>query len=90
RMYWAMRITPWRGSSLVIFRASLRKRRSRFERQSPICLARVSTGFSLVLLVASAVAALAAGLTYAFVSPVETAPVRLRAAPETATPEFLD
>jgi len=49
-----------------------------------------ATGFSLVLLVASAVAALAAGLTYAFVSPVETAPVRLRAAPETATPEFLD
>jgi hypothetical protein len=49
-----------------------------------------ATGFSLVLLVASAVAALAAGLTYAFVSPVETAPVRLRAAPDTGTPELLD
>ena len=49
-----------------------------------------ATGFSLVLLVAGAVAALAAGLTFAFVSPVETAPVRLRAAPETAIPELLD
>jgi hypothetical protein len=49
-----------------------------------------ATGFSLVLLVAGAVAALAAGLTHAFVSPVETAPVRLRAAPEMATPELLD
>ena len=49
-----------------------------------------ATGFSLVLLVAGFVAALAAGLTFAFVSSVETAPVRLRAAPETATPELLD
>jgi hypothetical protein len=49
-----------------------------------------ATGFSLVLLVAGAVAALAAGLTFASVSPVETAPVRLRAAPETAIPELLD
>ena len=49
-----------------------------------------ATGFSLVLLVAGAVAAVAAALTFAFVSPAETAPVRLRAAPETATPEFLD
>ena len=49
-----------------------------------------ATGFSLVLLVAGVVAALAAGLTFAFVSSVETAPVRLRAAPETATPELLD
>ena len=49
-----------------------------------------ATGFTLVLLVAGAVAALAAGLTFAFVSPVETAPVRLRAAPETATPDLLD
>jgi hypothetical protein len=49
-----------------------------------------ATGFSLVLLVAGAVAALAAGLTFAFVSPAETAPVRLRAAPETAIPELLD
>jgi hypothetical protein len=55
-------------------------------------LARVSfaSGFTLVLLAAGVTAALAAGLTFAFVSPVETAPVRLRAAPEMATPEFLD
>jgi hypothetical protein len=49
-----------------------------------------ATGFSLVLLVAGAVAALAAGLTFGFVSPAETAPVRLHAAPETAIPELLD
>ena len=47
-------------------------------------------GFALVLLVAGAVAALAAGLTFAFVSPAETAPLRLRAAPETEIPELLD
>jgi MFS family permease len=39
-----------------------------------------ATGFSLVLVVAGGVAALAAGLTFAFVSAVETAPVRLRRA----------
>jgi hypothetical protein len=49
-----------------------------------------ATGFALVLLVASALAAIAAGLTFAFVSPAETAPVRLRAAPESAFPELLD
>jgi EmrB/QacA subfamily drug resistance transporter len=49
-----------------------------------------ATGFSLALLVAGVVAALAAGLTFAFVSPVETAPVRLRGAPETAMPDLLD
>jgi MFS family permease len=49
-----------------------------------------ATGFSLVLLVAGAVAAVAAALTFAFVSPAETAPVRLRAALETAIPELLD
>ena len=49
-----------------------------------------ATGFSLVLLVAGAVAVVAAALTFAFVSPAETAPVRLRAAPETAIPELLD
>jgi hypothetical protein len=43
-----------------------------------------------VLLVAGFVAAVAAGLTFAFVSPVETAAVRLRAAPEAPAPEFLD
>ena len=55
-------------------------------------LARVSfaSAFTLVLLAAAVTAALAAGLTFAFISPVETAPVRLRAAPETAIPEFLD
>jgi MFS family permease len=49
-----------------------------------------ATGFSLVLLVAGFVAAVAAGLTFAFVSPVETAPVRLRAAPDAPAPELLD
>jgi hypothetical protein len=44
----------------------------------------------LVLLAAGVTAALAAALTFAFISPVETAPVRLRAAPETAIPELLD
>ena len=55
-------------------------------------LARVSfaSGFTLVLLAAGVTAALAAGLTYAFVSSMETAPVRLRAVPETATREFFD
>ena len=47
-------------------------------------------GFALVLLVAGAFAALAAALTFAFVSPAETAPVRLRAAPESEIPELLD
>jgi hypothetical protein len=41
-------------------------------------------------LVAGVVAPLAAGPTFAFVSPVETAPVRLRTAPEMATPDFID
>ncbi len=45
-------------------------------------------GFALVLLVAGAVAALTGGLTFAFVSPAETAPLRLRAAPETVAPEL--
>jgi MFS family permease len=55
-------------------------------------LARVSfaSGFTLVLLAAGVTAALAAALTFGFVSPAETAPVRLRAAPETAIPELLD
>jgi EmrB/QacA subfamily drug resistance transporter len=55
-------------------------------------LARASfaSGFTLVLLAAGVTAALAAALTFAFVSPVETAPIRLRAVPETATPELLD
>ena len=47
-------------------------------------------GFALVLLVAGAFAALAAALTFVFVSPAETAPVRLRAAPESEIPELLD
>jgi hypothetical protein len=34
--------------------------------------------------------AVSAALTFGFVSPAETAPVRLRAAPETAIPELLD
>jgi hypothetical protein len=41
-------------------------------------------------LAAGVTAALAAALTFAFISPVETAPVRLRATPETAIPELLD
>ncbi len=55
-------------------------------------LARASfaSGFTLVLLAAGVTSALAAALTFAFVSPVETAPVRLRAVPETATSELLD
>ena len=55
-------------------------------------LARLSfaSGFTLVLLAAGVTAALAAALTFGFVSPTETAPVRIRAAPEMATPDFLD
>ncbi len=47
-------------------------------------------GFALVLLVAGAVAAVAAALTFAFVSPAETAPLRMRAAPKPEIPELLD
>jgi hypothetical protein len=55
-------------------------------------LARASfaSGFTLVLLAAGMTAALAAALTFGFVSPVETAPVRLRAVPDTGTPELVD
>ena len=55
-------------------------------------LARVSfaSGFTLVLLAAGVTAALAAALTFGFVSPVETAPARLRAVPGTGTSELLD
>ncbi len=55
-------------------------------------LARVSfaSGFSLVLLAAGVTAALAAALTFGFVSPIETAPVRIRAVADTGTPELLD
>ena len=55
-------------------------------------LARVSfaSGFALVLLVAGVTAAFAAALTFAFISPAETAPVRIRAVPDTGTPEMLD
>jgi hypothetical protein len=55
-------------------------------------LARVSfaSGFTLVLLAAGVTAALAAALTFGFVSPVETAPARLRAVPDTGTSELLD
>ena len=49
-----------------------------------------ASGFTTVLLAAGVTAALAAALTFGFVSPAETAPVRLRAAPETAIPELLD
>ena len=49
-----------------------------------------ASGFTLVLLVAGVTAAVAAALTFAFVSPAETAPIRLRAAPERAIPELLD
>ena len=54
--------------------------------------ARVSfaSGFTTVLIVAGVTAALAAALTFGFVSPVETAPIRLRAVPDTGTPELLD
>jgi hypothetical protein len=44
----------------------------------------------VVLLAAGVTAALAAALTFGFVSPAETAPVRMRAAPDTATSELLD
>ena len=55
-------------------------------------LARLSfaSGFTTVLIVAGVTAALAAALTFGFVSPAETAPVRLRAVPDTGTPELLD
>jgi EmrB/QacA subfamily drug resistance transporter len=55
-------------------------------------LARVSfaSGFTLVLVAAGVTAALAAALTFAFISPAETAPVRIRAVPDTGTPEMLD
>jgi EmrB/QacA subfamily drug resistance transporter len=55
-------------------------------------LAHVSfaSGFTLVLLAAGVTAALAAALTFGFVSPVDTAPIRLHAVPDTATPELLD
>ncbi len=55
-------------------------------------LARVSfaSGFTLVLLAAGVTAALAAALTFGFISPTETAPVRIRAVPDTGTPEMLD
>ncbi|WP_216850947.1 MFS transporter [Acidisphaera sp. L21] len=49
-----------------------------------------ASGFSIVLLVAGGIATLSALLTIAFVSPIETAPARLHAAPLTATPEMLD
>jgi hypothetical protein len=55
-------------------------------------LARVSfaSGFTLVLLAAGLTAALAAALTFAFISPAETAPVRIRAVPDTGLVEILD
>jgi hypothetical protein len=55
-------------------------------------LARVSfaSGFTTVLIVAGVMAALAAALTFGLVSPAETAPIRLRAVPDTGTPELLD
>ena len=55
-------------------------------------LARVSfaSGFTLVLVAAGVTAALAAALTFGFISSAETAPVRIRAVPDTATPEMLD
>jgi MFS family permease len=55
-------------------------------------LARLSfaSGFTVVLLVAGVTAALAAALTFAFVNPVETAPVRLRAVADTGTSELFD
>ena len=55
-------------------------------------LARASfaSGFTLVLLAAGVTAALAAALTFGFISPAETAPVRLRAVPDTGLPEMLD
>ncbi len=55
-------------------------------------LARVSfgSGFTTVLIVAGVTAALAAALTFGLVSPAETAPARLRAVPDTGTPELLD
>ena len=55
-------------------------------------LARVSfaSGFTTVLLAAGVTAALAVVLTFGFVSPAETAPVRLRAVLDTGTPEILD
>jgi hypothetical protein len=65
----------YRTFSLGVCRAGARKFRFRVH---------------LVLLAAGVTAALAAALTFAFVCPVETAPIRLRAVPETATPELLD
>src|ERR1700677_3812615 len=55
-------------------------------------LARLSfaSGFTVVLLAAGVTAALAAALTFGFVSPAETAPVRMRAAPDTASSELLE
>jgi MFS family permease len=54
--------------------------------------ARVSfaSGFTLVLLAAGVTAALAAALTFGFISSAETAQVRIRAVPDTGTPEMLD
>ena len=49
-----------------------------------------ASGFTTVLLVAGVTAALAAALTFGFVSPTETAPVRIRAAPDVGSPELLD
>ena len=55
-------------------------------------LARLSftSGFTMVLVVAGVTAALAAALTFGFVSPAETAPARIRAVPDLGSPEMLD
>jgi hypothetical protein len=55
-------------------------------------LARVSfaSRFTLVLLAAGVTAALAAALTFVLISTTETAPVRMRAVPDTGNPEMLD
>jgi hypothetical protein len=49
-----------------------------------------ASGFTLVLLAAGVTAALAAALTFAFISPTETAPVRIRAVADTGLAEILD
>ena len=87
----ATRIRSSPGSSPATSRAQPAQTAEPF-RAAIAELARVSfaSGFTLVLLAAGVTAALAAALTFAFVSPAETAPVRLRAAPEMATPELLD
>jgi hypothetical protein len=55
-------------------------------------LARASfaSGFTPVLVAAGVTAALAAALTFGFISPAETAPARIRTVPDMGTPEMLD